>query len=135
MSQVQKTIALLSIVLVSGFTGPAFGQDKNATMVSFESTVASLAERSDYESLNSLSKIYLALANAHKTSNDMRTACAALSQSLEYYREAMANEPHTPSYERAVSLDDREDSGMREVRAQFGCSLPDGTPLQHAARR
>jgi len=65
--------------------------------------------------------VYLALATAYKSVNDGLAACAALSRSLDYYRLALANEPHTPSYEWAAEASDYEDDGMREVRSQFGC--------------
>jgi hypothetical protein len=128
MSRVQKSIALLSIGFALGCAGVASADEVTAP---FESTVASLAERSDYTSLNSLSKLYFVLATAQRDVNDLRGACATLSQSLAYYRQALANEPHTPSYERAVAMDGPEDAAMREVRMRFGC--PDAGAAQAAA--
>ena len=54
-------------------------------------------------------------AEAHKRVGETAQACAALAQSLEYYRKAnAADEPA------ASSLHDGSD-GMAAVRAKFGC--------------
>lgn len=55
------------------------------------------------------------LAEAHKRDGEPAKACAALAQSLEYYRKANAADEHAAS-----SLRDGSD-GMAEVRAKFGC--------------
>jgi len=101
-----RSLAVASIVFVSGY----------ATLAP-----ANPEALDGYRFLNSVSKMYFVLATAYRGVNEAPAACAALSQSLDYYRRALAKEPHTPSYERAVSLNDAEDEGLREVRAQFGC--------------
>ena len=123
-----RSLAVASIVLVSAYAMfiPANPEAKQAANVadaaaSFEKVLPALIARNDYRSLDIASKAYFALATAYRGVNDAPAACAALSQSLDYYRRALAKEPHTPSYERAVSLNDAEDEGLREVRAQFGC--------------
>jgi hypothetical protein len=88
---------------------------------SFGKVLPALMSRDDYGSLNTVSQVYFVLATAYKRVDEAPAACAALSQSLDYYRRALAKEPHTPSYERAVSPNDAEDDGQRAVRAQFDC--------------
>jgi hypothetical protein len=50
--------------------------------------------------------------------NETSAACAALVQSLAYYRKAVAAETGTREY---VS-DERDDDGMQEIRARSGCT-------------
>jgi tetratricopeptide (TPR) repeat protein len=117
----------MSIVFVSGYAtfapGNSDASEPNVAdaATSFEKVLPALVSLDDYASLNTVSKVYFALATAYKRMNDAPAACAALSQSLDYYLRALAKEPHTPSYERAVSLNDAEDEGLKEVRARFGC--------------
>jgi hypothetical protein len=81
-----------------------------------EEALPSLASVQDYWSA---SKVSFQLASARSRMNEMPAACGALSQSLDYYRKAVAKDTHTPLYEFGSGLGD--DEGMQEVRTRFGC--------------
>jgi len=71
----------------------------------------------------SVSKAYFQLAVARGRLNDTRAACAALSKSLDYYRQALAKDNLSLSYFGEMASDGSDDSdGMQEVRSRFGCT-------------
>jgi hypothetical protein len=115
---------------------PSAPASAGSVAASFQKLLPSLTSMGDYASLNTVSKVYFALATAYQGVNDGPAACAALSRSLHYYRLALAQEPHTPSYERAAAVGDHEDDGIRQVRSQFGCGgTPSRSPVQHVSPR
>lgn len=59
------------------------------------------------------------LASIRSGNGDPAAACAALSQSLEHYRRALANETGVREAAGSSLYDDSE--GMEVVRAKFGC--------------
>ena len=71
------------------------------------------------EDYRSASAAALRLAAAHSRVGDTAAACARLSQSLEHYRSALANEPGVPEAAASGIYDDSD--GMAAVRAKFGC--------------
>ena len=71
------------------------------------------------EDYRSSSAAAFRLASAHSRVGDTATACARLSQSLEHYRSALANE--TGEQEAALSGIYDDSDGMAVVRAKFGC--------------
>ena len=65
------------------------------------------------------SKTSLQQADAHRRLNQTQAACEALTQSLEYYRLALANEELLGDVVRPT----RNNNGdaMQEIRSRFGC--------------
>jgi len=84
-----------------------------------EQTLPSLISAGDYWTA---SKVSFQLASARSRLKDTRAACTALSQALEYYRKALAEDTDTPLYE--FGPDSGDDEGMLEVRSTFGCAEP-----------
>lgn len=85
---------------------------EGAVAKDLEKSVSSFAAAGKYREASAAA---YQLAEAHKRAGETAQACAALSQSLEYYRKAnAADEP------KASSLRDGSD-GMADVRARFGC--------------
>lgn len=85
---------------------------EGAAAKDLENSVSSLAAAGKYREASTAA---YQLAEAHKRAGETAQACAALSQSLEYYRKANAGD------ERAASSVRDGSDGMAEVRARFGC--------------
>lgn len=79
---------------------------------------ASLASGSSADD-RSASAAAIRLASAHSRVGDTAMACTRLSQSLEHYRSALANEPGVREAAASSLYDDSE--GMAVIRARFGC--------------
>src|ERR1700682_6347579 len=90
------------------------------TVSSFEQTaLPSLIASQDYWTA---SKVYFQVAVARKHLNETAAACAALSQSLEYYRAALVKDNlSVVEFGDMASDGSDEGDGMQEVRAKFGC--------------
>lgn len=84
-----------------------------------EQSVPALVSSADYRSA---SKVYFQLATTRSRMNDTSAACAALLQSLSYYRKALAQETGAPTYELSSGTQGGDD-GMQEIRAKFGCAV------------
>ena len=70
----------------------------------------------------SASKAYFQLAVARGRLNETRAACAALSKSLDYYRQALVRDNLSLEYFGEMASDGSEGSeGMLEVRSRLGC--------------
>ena len=52
--------------------------------------------------------------------NETSGACSALSQSLAYYRAALAMETGEPA---VAANHNGDDDGMQEIRSKFGCTV------------
>src|SRR5712691_12048122 len=83
----------------------------------------------------SASKGYFQLAVARGRLNETRAACVALSQSLDYYRKALAKDQLSLAYFGEMASDGNDDSeGMQEMRSKFGCEgTRSASSLQHAS--
>jgi hypothetical protein len=92
-----------------------------ATAVSsLEKALPPLVRSQDYWSA---SKAYFQLAVARGRLNETHAACAALSKSLDYYRQALARDNLSLVYLGGMASDGSDDSeGMQEVRSRFGCA-------------
>ena len=77
------------------------------------------ASPEDYRSASALS---LRLAIVQHRLNETAAGCSALSQSLAYYRKALAEETGFSEYEDVPSTPDAND-GMQEIRSRFGCTI------------
>ena len=120
MSHVQRYFAVTMTAFLFGCAaiGPAQSSDSDRKLShALEQALPTLVSSQDYWSA---SKLYFQLASTRKRLNETSTACAALAQSLAYYRKALANENGSALYEPAFGQGD--DEGMQEVRAKFGCS-------------
>jgi hypothetical protein len=91
---------------------------KRFTVLSASVVFVSLAA-ADSNDYRAASHTAFRLASAHSDLGETAAACAALSQSLEQYRKALAME--TGIGEAAESSINDESDGMAEVRAKFGC--------------
>jgi hypothetical protein len=122
---IKSLSTFLGIVLMFGcatLVSAADDSNKNLsdTVSSFEKTaLPSLIASQDYWTA---SKVYFQLAIARGHLNETGAACAALSQSLEYYRAALAKDNLSVAYFGDMASDGTEGgSGMQEVRSKFGC--------------
>jgi hypothetical protein len=66
------------------------------------------------------SKLSFQLAAMRSKMNETSGACSALSQSLAYYRAALAMETGEPAM---PTSGDGNDEGLQEIRAKFGCTV------------
>jgi hypothetical protein len=111
----------------------SFEQSKYITnaVSSFEKALPALMASQDFRSV---SKVYFQLAIAHNRLNETQAACVALSQSLDYYREALAKDKLSPAYSGEMTSDGSNDGdGMQEVRSKFGCEdIQSASSPQHA---
>jgi hypothetical protein len=122
---IKSLSAFLGIVLMFGcatLVSAADDANKNLSdmVSSFEKTaLPSLVASQDYWTA---SKVYFQLAIARGHLNETGAACAALSQSLEYYRAALAKDNLSVAYFGDMAPDGNEGgSGMQELRSKFGC--------------
>jgi hypothetical protein len=118
--------AVLGSVLVFGCATLASAADDSSkslsdTVSSLERTaLPSLIASQDYWTA---SKVYFQVAVARRQLNETGAACAALSQSLEYYRAALVKDNlSVAEFGEMASDGSDEGDGMQEVRAKFGCS-------------
>jgi 7-keto-8-aminopelargonate synthetase-like enzyme len=69
-----------------------------------------------------VSKVYFQLAVARNRLHESAAACAALSQSLEYYRAALARDDFSVGDFVELAFYGRDDGeGLQAVRARLGC--------------
>ena len=117
MYKLEKSLVALAASFVLGLSSPAnaASADRNAADA-LEKSLAPLLSSYDYRAA---SVTAFRLASARSRLGETAAACAALSQSLEYYRKALTAE--TGLSERAASSINDDSSGMAEVRARFGC--------------
>jgi hypothetical protein len=109
----------LVVVILNGYIPMVSGDSSvnRRLAVSLEEMLPSLVSSEDYRTA---SNIGFQVASARQRLGETRAACAALSQSLEYYR--MAIQKETGVSEPAVSSVNDDSDGMAEVRAKFGCA-------------
>jgi hypothetical protein len=112
MSKSASSFAALGAVVVLSFSSAA-GSDTGKDML--EKSAPSTASR-DYREASATA---LRVASARSQVGETADACAALSQSLESYRKALAQE--TGDDEPAASSINDDSDGMADVRARFGC--------------
>ena len=114
MFKLRKCFVVMGASSLLAFSSLAFGSGETAIL---EKSLASLVSSQEYRSASSTA---FRLASAHSWQGETRAACAALAQSLEYYRKAVSQEAGW-SEPAASSINDDSD-GMAEVRAKFGCT-------------
>ena len=122
---IKSLSTFLGIVLMFGCATLVSAADDSSkalsdTVSSFEKTaLPPLIASQDYWTA---SKVYFQVAIVRGHLNETDAACAALSQSLEYYRAALAKDNLSVAYFGEMASDGSEGgSGMQEVRAKFGC--------------
>ena len=117
---------VLVVVILNGYV-PLVSADSSINrklVASLEEMLPALVISEDYRTA---SNVGFQLASANKRLGQIPAACAALSQSLEHYRKALAKEAAESG---RSSIDDDSDllatlyddsNGMAEIRAKFGC--------------
>lgn len=85
--------------------------------LSLEKTIPTLVSTQDYRSASNTAFL---LATARSRLDETAAGCAALSQSLEYYRMAIAKETGDRFDGKGRGIDEGSD-GMALIRAKFGC--------------
>ena len=132
---IKSLSTFLGIVLMFGCaTLVSATDDSNKTLSdtvsSFEKTaLPSLIASQDYWTA---SKVYFQVAIVRGHLNETDAACAALSQSLEYYRAALAKDNLSVAYFGEMASDGSEGgSGMQEVRTKFGCGPMLSAEVKH----
>ena len=117
MYKLEKSLAIVAASFVLGLSSlaNAASAERNAADA-LEKSLAPLVSSHDYRSASATA---FRLASARSRLGETAAACAALSQSLEYYRKALTGE--TGVSEAAASSLNDDSSGMAEVRARFGC--------------
>ncbi len=108
--------ALLLGYATTGSAGSMPDADKQLTDT-LEQAMPSVLSSEDYWSA---SKLYFQLAAARNRMKETAGACTALSQSLAYYRKALAKATGAPMDEAAKVSGN--DEGLVEVRSKFGCT-------------
>jgi Flp pilus assembly protein TadD len=116
----RNLVSVLVAALLCGCAGLApVSHDKDADRKlseAIERELPSLKSAGDYWAA---SRAYFQLASVRTRLNETRAACIALSNSLGYYRRALATETDSPLYESDTDLGDGE--GELEIRSMFGC--------------
>jgi hypothetical protein len=117
---VQRYIVILMTALLLGHATTASASSPDADKqlsAALEQALPSLVSSGDF---GSASKLYFQLATARDRLKDTAAACTALSQSLSYYRKALAKDTGVPADEAAI--DSSNDEGLAQVRSKFGCA-------------
>ena len=115
MFKVEKCFLAFGAALALGLSPCASGADTKV-VDALEAKLSSQLSSQDYVPA---SVTAFRLASARSQLGDTAAACAALSQSLEYYRKGLIQEIGDTETA-ASSIDDHID-GMAVVRARFGC--------------
>ncbi|MGC2518370.1 MAG: hypothetical protein WA373_04605 [Burkholderiales bacterium] len=89
----------------------------DGSAASLEQALPTVVSSGDYRSA---SKLYFQLATARDRQKETAAACAALSQSLAYYRKAIAKDTGAPLDE--ASTDSSNSETLAEARSKFGCT-------------
>lgn len=87
---------------------------------SLEKALPALVSSGDYRSASNMAFL---LATARSRLDQADAACAALSDSLEYYRQAVSKDAGEKWSAKGTALYENTD-GMALVRAKFGCNRP-----------
>jgi hypothetical protein len=90
----------------------------NQVALSLEKALPTLVSSKDYRSASNTAFL---LATARSRLDQTVAACAALGQSLEYYRKAISQETGERVHGKALGIEEPSD-GMAVVRAKFGCN-------------
>jgi hypothetical protein len=89
----------------------------NQVTLSLERALPALVSSEDYRSASNTAFL---LATARSRLDQPVAACAALAQSLDYYRKAISKETGERSHDKGTGIYETSD-GMAVVRAKFGC--------------
>jgi hypothetical protein len=90
----------------------------NQVALSLEKALPPLVSSEDYRAASNTAFL---LATARSQLDQTVAACAALAQSLEYYRKAISQETGERTHGKALGIEEASD-GMAIVRAKFGCN-------------
>src|SRR6266704_6776044 len=115
----QRNLVILVAAFLVGCAGfaPASSSDTDRKLSdAIERELPSLVSAGDYWTA---SKVSFQLAGARSRLNETGAACTALSNSLDYYRRALATDTDTTLYE--FGTGPGIDEGMIEIRSTLGC--------------
>jgi hypothetical protein len=112
----RKSLAVIGATSLLSFTSLGFCGD-NVQVASLEKSLPQLVVAGDYRAASSTA---FRLASLHSSLGDSAAACAALSQSLEYFRAAVATDSGL-SGPAASALTDNM-GAVAQIRARFGCT-------------
>ena len=115
MFKVRHCMAVIGAMSLVSFASPVLSGD-NVQIASLEKSLPQLVVAGDYRSASSTA---FRLASARSAQGDGAAACAALSQSLEYFRAAVAKDSGL-SGPAASALTDNM-GALSQIRARFGC--------------
>jgi len=116
---IQRCFVVLSAAVLFGCAGLVPVSPGNADRKlsdAIERELPSLVSAGDYWTA---SKVSFQLAGARSRLNETGAACTALSNSLDYYRRALATDTDTTLYE--FDTGPGIDEGMMEIRSTLGC--------------
>jgi hypothetical protein len=110
-------MAVIAATSLLSFASPGFCGDEQMQIASLEQSLPQLVVAGDYRSAASTA---YRLASAHSARGDSAAACAALSQSLGYFRMAVAKD--SGLVEPAASALTDNMGAVAQIRARFGCT-------------
>ena len=116
MFKVRHCMAVIGAMSLVSFASPVLSGD-NVQIASLEKALPQLVVAGDYRSASSTA---FRLASARSAQGDGAAACAALSQSLQYFRAAVAKDSGL-SGPAASALTDNM-GAVAQIRARFGCT-------------
>lgn len=117
MFNLRQHIATIGAAFLLSFMSLGVSADGDEQLaISLEKSMPKLVAAGDYRAA---SRAAFQLASARKRLGDPAAACKALSDSLEYYRMAVAKESGVSEPAASSIMDDSD--GMAEIRGRFGC--------------
>jgi len=115
---IQRYLVILTTVFGCAAMAPASSSDADRQLSdALEQALPSLVSSEDYWSA---SKLYFQVASARSRLKETAAACTALSQSLAYYRKALAKDTGIPPVK--AETGGGNDDGLAEIRTKFGCA-------------
>jgi hypothetical protein len=112
----RKSLVLIGATSLLSFASLGFC-DERVQIASLEQSLPQLVVAGDYHAASSAA---YRLASAHSRLGDSAAACAALSQSLEYFRAAVAKDSGLSEKAGAALTDNM--GAVARIRAGFGCT-------------
>lgn len=116
MFNVRKPLVLIGATSLLSFASLGFC-DERVQIASLEQSLPQLVVAGDYHAASAAA---YRLASAHSRLGDSAAACAALSQSFEYFRTAVAKDSGLSAKAGAALTDNM--GALEQIRARFGCT-------------
>ena len=116
MFKVRQSMVVIGAASLLSFASLGFAGDR-VQVASLEQALPQLVVSGDYRAAASTA---FRLASAHRSNGDSAAACAALSQSFDYFRRAVAKD--SGLREPAASALTDNMGALEQIRVQFGCT-------------